>query len=58
MGSFAVLGWTGSYCDAEGDENLPAFTQLIHRFVRDPQGNIILVRPAAGLQLLRFEGIW
>ena len=58
MESFAVLGWTGSYCEVEGSLNEPAFTQLIHRFVRDPQGNLILVRPAAGLQMLRFEGIW
>ena len=58
MDSFQVLGWTGSYCDAEGSGNLPALTQLIHRFTLDPQGNIVLVRPAAGLQLLRFEGVW
>ena len=58
MGSFEVLGWTGSYCEAEGSGNQPAFTQLIHRFTLDPQGNIVLVRPTAGLQLLRFEGIW
>jgi hypothetical protein len=58
MDSFAVLGWTGSYCDAEGTANLPAFTGLIHRFLVDPHGNIILVRPALGLQLLRFEGVW
>lgn len=58
MDSFAVLGWTGSYCDAEGSGNMPSSTQLIHRFTRDPHGNIVLVRPAAGLQLLRFEGVW
>jgi sugar lactone lactonase YvrE len=58
MDSFDVLGWTGSYCDAEGSSNLPAFTGLIHRFLVDQDGNIILVRPAAGLQLLRFEGVW
>lgn len=58
MDSFRVLGWTGSYCDAEGDGNQPAFTQLIHRMVVDSRGNIILVRPALGLQLLKFEGIW
>lgn len=58
MDSFEVLGWTGSYCDAEGSGNLPAMTQLIHRFTRDPQGNLVLVRPSAGLQLLRFEGVW
>ena len=58
MDSFEVLGWTGSYCDAEGSGNWPASAQLIHRFTLDPQGNIVLVRPAAGLQLLRFEGVW
>jgi DNA-binding beta-propeller fold protein YncE len=56
--SFEVLGWTGSYCDFEGTANLPAFTQLIHRFLLDREGNIILVRPASGLHLLRFEGVW
>jgi hypothetical protein len=58
MDSFEVLGWTGSYCEAEGSGNMPALTQLIHRFTLDPNGNIVLVRPAAGLQLLRFEGVW
>jgi hypothetical protein len=58
MASFDVMGWTGSYCDAEGSDNLPALVQLIHRFTLDPAGNIVLVRPARGLQLLRFEGIW
>ena len=58
MDSFEVLGWTGSYCDVEGSGNMPSSTQLIHRFTRDPQGNIVLIRPAAGLQLLRFEGVW
>ena len=58
MDSFEVLGWTGSYCDAEGSGNLPALVQLIHRFTLDPHGNIVLVRPMAGLQLLRFEGVW
>lgn len=57
MDSFAVLGWTGSYCDAEGEGNQPAFVQLIHRFALDPEGNIVLVRPQAGLQLLRFVGV-
>jgi DNA-binding beta-propeller fold protein YncE len=58
MESFEVLGWTGSYCEAEGSGNQPALTHLIHRFTLDPSGNIILVRPALGLQLLRFEGVW
>lgn len=58
MESFEVLGWTGSYCEAEGSGNLPVYTELIHRFLPDPDGNLILVRPALGLQLLRFEGIW
>lgn len=58
MDNFTVLGWTGSYCESEGDDNQPAFTQLIHRFVLDPQGDIILVRPHAGLERLRFAGIW
>jgi hypothetical protein len=57
MKSFDVLGWTGSYCDVEGGANLPAFYGLIHRFLLDPDGNIILVRPGAGLQLLRFTGV-
>jgi DNA-binding beta-propeller fold protein YncE len=58
MDTFTVLGWTGSYCDAEGSLNQPAFTQLIHRFVVDKHGNIVLVRPATGLQLLRLQGTW
>jgi hypothetical protein len=57
MDSFEVLGWTGSYCEAEGTANLPAFTELIHRLTIDKDGNLILVRPALGLQLLRFEGV-
>ena len=43
--SFTVLGWTGSYCDTEGDANVPSFYGLIHRFLTDPDGNILLVRP-------------
>ena len=58
MDSFAVLGWTGSYCDAEGSGNTPAIYGLIHRFALDPKGNIVLVRPGTGLELLRFEGVW
>ena len=58
MASFQVLGWTGSYCEAEGSGNLPAFHGLIHRFLLNPEGDIILVRPSAGLQLLRFKGVW
>lgn len=56
--SFTVLGWTGSYCEPEGTANLPALVGLIHRFLVDRAGNIILVRPAIGLQLLRYEGVW
>jgi hypothetical protein len=56
--SFAVLGWTGSYCDVEGDANVPSFYGLIHRFLTDPDGNILLVRPGKGLELLRFKGVY
>jgi hypothetical protein len=58
MATFDVIGWTGSYCDAEGSGNSPALVQLIHRFTLDPAGNIVLVRPASGIQVLRFEGVW
>lgn len=58
MASFEVMGWTGSYCAAEGSGNMPALMQLIHRFTLDPAGNIVLVRPASGVQVLRFEGVW
>ena len=58
MDSFEVLGWTGSYCDAEGSVNAPAAMNLIHRFAMDPSGNLLLVMPAKGLRVLKFEGIW
>ena len=58
MDSFAVLGWTGSYCDAEGTINAPAAMNLIHRFTMDPSGNLLLVMPAKGLRVLKFEGVW
>jgi DNA-binding beta-propeller fold protein YncE len=54
-GSLQVLGWTGSYCEAEGDANAPAFYGLIHRVLTDPDGNILLVRPGKGLELLRWS---
>jgi len=56
--SFEVRGWTGSYCLTEGDTNFPSFYGLIHRFLTDPDGNILLVRPGSGLELLRFKGIY
>ena len=56
--SFEVLGWTGSYCEVEGTDNLPSFAGLIHRITLDSDGNIVLVRVGAGLQLLRHEGVW
>lgn len=55
-GSFEVLGWTGSYCETEGSANVPAFYGLIHRFLVDPEGNILLVRPGRGLEMLRLTG--
>lgn len=58
MDSFEVLGWTGSYCDAEGSVNAPAAMHLIHRFTIDRDGNLLLVMPAKGLRKLKFEGVW
>jgi hypothetical protein len=58
MDSFEVRGWTGSYCEPEGSGNRPALVELVHRFALDPDGNIVLARPASGLQLLRFQGVW
>jgi hypothetical protein len=58
MDSFAVLGWTCSHCEAEGSANQPAIFGLIHRFALDPHGNIVLVRPTAGLELWRLQGVW
>jgi hypothetical protein len=55
--SFQVLGWTGSYCETEGSKNLPSFYGLIHRFLTDPEGNILLVCPSRGLEVLRLTGI-
>lgn len=55
--SLQVLGWTGSYCEAEGSTNLPSFYALIHRCLTDREGNILLVCPSRGLELLRFTGI-
>lgn len=58
MDTFEVLGWTGSYCEAEGSGNLPAAYGLIHRFTRDPKGNLVLVYPSKGLRVLKYEGVW
>jgi hypothetical protein len=52
-----VLGWTSAQHASEGEDNLPAFHGLLHRFSLEPNGDLLLACTVAGFKRMRFLGV-
>jgi sugar lactone lactonase YvrE len=55
--SFAVLGWSSSQPETEGEINLPAAHGLLHRFTIEPNGDLLLACVTAGFKRMRYSGV-
>jgi hypothetical protein len=55
--SFTVLGSTTVHTEYENEDNLPIHYSLVHRFVVEPNGDLLLACVNRGLRRLKFEGV-
>jgi DNA-binding beta-propeller fold protein YncE len=56
--SFAVRGWISVDLASEGEANLPRLhAGLIHRFMIEPNGDLLLACTTGGLQRLKYLGV-
>ena len=55
--TLSVLGWTSAQLASEGEDNIPAYHKLLHRFSIEPNGDLILACTMAGFCRLKFVGV-
>lgn len=55
--SFSVLGWTAVQLASEGEDNVPAFHSLLHRFSIEPNGDLLLACTIAGFRRMKYLGM-
>ena len=57
IASFEVLGWSSANTDTQGDGNLGQVFGLLHRFRREPNGDILMCCTTRGIRRLKYLGV-
>ena len=55
--SLGVLGWTSTALAEEGTDNVPTYHSLVHRFMIEPNGDLILCCTIAGYHRMYYLGV-
>jgi hypothetical protein len=57
LDGLTVLGWASAQYASEGEDNLPAFHSLLHRFSIEPNGDLLLACTKAGFRRMSYLGV-
>ncbi len=57
LASLQVLGWASVSHATEGDDNLGRIHGLLHRFRREPNGDLLLCCTTAGVKRMKYLGV-
>jgi hypothetical protein len=55
--TFSVMGWTSAQLASEGEDNIPAYHKLLHRFSIEANGDLLLACTIAGFWRMKYLGI-
>jgi hypothetical protein len=57
LADLEVLGWSSAQHASEGEDNIPAYHGLLHRFSIEPNGDLLLACTVAGFKRMRCLGV-
>ena len=55
--SLTVLGWVSAANETEGDDNMGRVYGILHRFIMEPGGDLLLCCTTRGLRRMRYLGV-